>query len=409
MRFSDKKRDQQKTIEHRFKSSIVWKTQQGTHMKIAHLLIGLSLVAMPATAQTVISANDGKQILVNGVQTVPAHPTADSISIFKFQRGAAHLTQTLHLPTSVIGPPASVAITPDGHYAIVSAARRVAADPTQIEPDDKVTVVSLTGKRARIVQRTQAGAGASGVAIAPDGKTVLIANRAEGTVSVFSFAKGRLTQTDKIDLGNDKAGPAMPVFYAKGSRALLTRDGDNLISVLAIDNGKVTLLPDSLSPGLRPYEISTAGDQHYAVTACIGGGGLTNDSLKLIDLSGDTPKVVDSVESGLTPEGVRMSPDGKYVAITVNNGSNAAPTAPNYHKDGRLQIWRIGNGKLVLAAEAPMGGWGQGVAWRKDGGALLVQSMRDKVLQTFVFDGKTLTHGKDIAMPAGPAAIVAGR
>lgn len=376
---------------------------------IANLLVGLSLVAMPAAAQTVISANDGKQILVDGVQTVPAHPPADSISILKFVKGKAHVVQTLKLPTSVIGPPASVAITPDGQYAIVSAARRVAADPTQIEPDDKITVVSLTGKTAKIVQRTQSGAGASGVAISPDGKTVLIANRAEGSVSVFSLAKGHLTATAKIDLGNPQSSPAMPVFYAHGTRALLTRDGDNLVSILAIDNGKVTVMGDPLSPGLRPYEISTAGDQHYAVTACIGGAGLKPDSLKLIDLSGDAPKVVDSEESGLTPEGVRMSPDGKYVAITVNNGSNASPSAPNYHKDGRLQVWRIDGGKLVLAAEAPMGGWGQGVAWRADSRALLVQSMRDKVLQPFTFDGKALHHGKGIAMPAGPAAIVASR
>ncbi len=376
-------------------------------MKIASLIVGLSLVALPAAAQTVISANDGKQVLVDGVQTVPDHPAADSISIFRFRKGTAHLAQTLHLPTSVIGPPGSVAITPDGHYAIISAARRVAADPKQIEPDDKVTVVSLTGKRARIVQRTQAGAGASGVAISPDGKTVLIANRAEGSVSVFSFAKGRLTATDKINLGNDKSSPAMPVIYAKGTRALLTRDGDNLISVLAIDNGKVTLLPDPLSPGPRPYEISATGDQHYAVTACIGGGGLTDDSLKLIDLSGDAPKIVDSVIAGLTPEGVRMSPDGKYVAVAVHNGSAASPSAPVYHKDGRFQVWRIENSKLVLAAEAPMGGWGQGIAWRKDGGAILVQAMRDNLLQSFTFDGKTLTHGKDIVMPTGPAAMVA--
>lgn len=381
----------------------------GYTMKIACLLVGLTLLATPAAAQTVISANDGKQVLVDGVQTVPARPAADSISIFKYRRGTARLVQTLRLPTSVIGPPASVAMTPDGHYAIISAARRVAADPTQIEPDDKVTVVSLTGKRARIVQRTQAGAGASGVAVSPDGKTVLIANRAEGTVSVFGFAKGRLTATAKLDLGNPQSSPAMPIFYANGSRALLSRDGDNLISVLAVNDGKVTVLPDPLSPGPRPYEVSIAGDQHYAVAACIGGGGKTIDSLKLIDLSGDAPKVVDSVESGFTPEGVRMSPDGKYVAITVHNGSSASPTAPNYHKDGTLQVWRIDAGKLMLAAEAPMGGWGQGVAWRRDGGALLVQSMRDRLLQPFTFDGKTLKHGKDIAMSAGPAAIVAGR
>ncbi|HVZ29366.1 MAG TPA: YncE family protein [Asticcacaulis sp.] len=377
--------------------------------KIAYCLIGLSLAAFPVAAQTVISANDGKQILVDGVQTVPDHPAPDNISILKFSKGTAHVVQTLNLPTSVIGPPASVAITPDGQYAIVSAARRIAADPKQIEPDDKVTVVSLTGKKAKIVQHIQAGAGASGIAISPDGRTVLIANRAEGTVSVFSLAKGRLTAVDKIDLDNPQSAPAMPIFYAKGKRALLTRDGDNLISILAVDNGKVTILPESLSPGLRPYEISIAGDQHYAVTACIGGGGKTVDSLKLIDLTGETPKVVDSEEAGLTPEGVRMSPDGHYVAITVNNGSNAAPTDANYHKDGRLQVWRITDGKLKLAAEAPMGGWGQGVAWRADSRALLVQSMRDRKLQPFTFDGKTLHHGKDIAMPAGPAGIVAGR
>ena len=85
-----------------------------------------------------------------------------------------------------------------------------------------------------------------------------------------------------------------------------------------------------------------------------------------------------------------MSPDGNYVAIMMQNGSNKPSSHPNYHKDSVLSIFRINGTKLTLAAKAEFGAWGQGVVWSKDGKTLLAQSMADKSIDVFSFDGKAL-------------------
>lgn len=57
-----------------------------------------------------------------------------------------------------------------------------------------------------MIQRTQAGLGATGIAISPDEKLVLIANRRAGTLSVFTFGGRTLTPSEILDLGKG-SGP----------------------------------------------------------------------------------------------------------------------------------------------------------------------------------------------------------
>jgi DNA-binding beta-propeller fold protein YncE len=357
-----------------------------------------------AWAQIVVSVNDGKQVLVAGAQVVPSARAPDTLSLIDLSAKPPRLVGSVEVPTSVIGPPGSVAISPDGSYALVTAARRIAtADPTQIEPDDIVSVVDL--KSIRVVATLHAGPGASGVAINPSANLALVANRSEGTVSVLSLSRADVKLVGKVTLGDAKSAPAQPIFFDNGRRALVTRDGDNKISLLTIRGTEVTVSPATLASGLRPYQIDTTGPRRFAVVANIGGGGRDIDTISLIDLAEETPRVVDTVAVGLTPEGVKMSPDGQYVAVNVNNGSNANPSSSLYHPTGLLQIWRVVQGHLGRVVEAPIGGWGQGIAWSRDAHTLLVQSMIAKDIEVFEFDGQHLRQTGRLPMPAGPAAI----
>lgn len=371
---------------------------------IRSILILSAMIVLPAQAQVAVSANDGKQVLVDGAQVVPDRPTPDSVTLFDLQ--SLRVLATLPVPTSVIGPPSSVAIAPDGRFALVTASRKISPiDPKAIVPDDVVSVIAL-GASPRVSATLHAGAGASGVSISPAGDLALVANRSEGTVSVFAIDRdGVLAKTQTLTLGEAKSAPAMPIFYDGGRHALVTRDGDHRISILAIEGGRARLLPETLAPGLRPYEITTAGDRRYAVSANIGGGGRDIDTLALIDLSGPTPRVIDVVAIGLTPEGVRMAPDGRHVAVNVNNGSNASPASPFHHPSGRLQVWKIEDNRLRLVTTAPVGGWGQGVAWSRDGHMVLAQVMVEKRIEAFAFDGRRLKPGGVLPLEPGPAAI----
>jgi sugar lactone lactonase YvrE len=85
-----------------------------------------------------------------------------------------------------------------------------------------------------------------------------------------------------------------------------------------------------------------------------------------------------------------MSPDSKYVEVTVVNGSSASPTSANYNPYGLLQVYRVNGATMTKVAEAHTGGWGQGAAWSDDGKTILLQGAIDKVIQVYRFDGKTL-------------------
>ena len=52
-------------------------------------------------------------------------------------------------------------------------------------------------------------------------------------------------------------------------------------------------------------------------------------------------RVVSTVSVGQTPEGVKMSPDGNYVAVTVMNGSNKPSASPFFNDFGLLKVYRI--------------------------------------------------------------------
>jgi DNA-binding beta-propeller fold protein YncE len=370
------------------------------------ILIVMAVLGAPAAAEIVISANDGKQVLLDGAQIVPAHPAPDSISILDLDRGRLRVVETLPVATSVIGPPRSVAITPDGAYAIVTAARRIAReDPTKIEPDDQISLIDLRSHPARVVSVVHGGAGPAGVAIGPSGTRVLVANRAAGTVSLFALSGRGLSLLSTIPLGDPGSSPAQPIFFANGARALVTRDGDHRISVLAIEGTTMRAMPRALAGGLRPYAIDTAGPRRFAVVGNIGGGGTDTDTISLIDLTLPEPRVVDTVAVGLTPEGLKMSPDGRFVAVNVNNGSNNARRSPTWSDHGELQVWRIDGGRLHLVTSARIGGWGQAAAWSKDGRTILVQTMLDTAVSAFAFDGHRLRPGQRIELPAGPAAM----
>jgi len=372
----------------------------------AGLTATLLVLAGPARAQLAVSANDGKQVLADGVQVVPVAPKPDSVSVIDLSARPPRLLGSVAAPTSVIGPPSSVAVAPDESFALVTSARKLSPeDPTAIVADDRVSVVALNGGTPRLTATLRAGAGASGVSINPAGTLALVANRAEGTVSVFAIAGGSLTPAGKVRIGPESSAPAMVVFFDGGRRALVSRDGDHRISLLAIDGARVTVEPAVLAAGLRPYQIDTAGPRRFAVVGNIGGGGRDVDTLSLIDLAKPVPRVVDTAAVGLTPEGVKMSPDGRYVATTVNNGSNASPASPRYHQNGLLQVWRTADGHLVKAAQAATGGWGQGIAWSTDGRRLLVQCMVGERIEAFAFDGRRLRRTAVLPMPAGPAAI----
>jgi len=80
----------------------------------------------------------------------------------------------------------------------------------------------------------------------------LVANRAEGTVSVFSINSKEVKNVGTVKSGDDKTGVSHVAISPDGKTALVTRDGDSMVSVLAIDGSKVEPTKRELTVGMRP-------------------------------------------------------------------------------------------------------------------------------------------------------------
>jgi len=173
----------------------------------ACLLAGACVLAIPlaARADLVLSSNDGHTVLdaqMNQVAPDPVKP--DTLSLIDVSQYPPTIQATIEVPGSVVGPPMAVWIASDESWAIVTSATKAEAGAKfGIAPDDRVSVIDLTAAPPKIVQSTNAGAGATMVRLSPDGTLALIANRTEGTVSVFSVKDKRLTPVGKVDLAGD--------------------------------------------------------------------------------------------------------------------------------------------------------------------------------------------------------------
>jgi DNA-binding beta-propeller fold protein YncE len=387
-----------------------------------------TVAAGTARAEIAASSNDAKVKLVNGKVEVQSSPPADTVTFIDLRASPPKVLAEIEAPGSVVGPPLNIAISPKEDIALVSSNMRIdPADPTKQVPDDKVTVIdlaplkqslvgrikSVVGVKAapatpKVIATLQAGKGPAGIAINKAGTLALVANRNEGTVSVFTISGTTVTPAGKVTVGGEKSGPSGVVISPDGKTALVTRDEDNRISVLSIDGTKVEAGKREIAAGLRPYGIDIAAKGEVAVVANIGTGGGDADTISVIDLKADPPRVVNTYTVGQTPEGIKMSPDGKYVAVNVNNGSNKPSNSPFFNNNAILQIWARNGTQLTKAAELPIGHWCQGIAWSANSKTLLVQCMVEEEIMVVRFSGltgKSLQKVGTIKVKGGPAGI----
>jgi len=377
------------------------------------LLIGFGSGA--ARAQLMIVGNDEKVTFGADGKTVPHPPGNDSVSIVDISKPATpRIAATLPLNNTVVGPPTNLAIHPSGEIALI--ANSINAEPDgagwKNVPDDKVFVIDLKTNPPTVIATVNAGKQPSGMAIAPKGDLALVANRADGSISVLSIKGKEVKVVDTVSVGAVADSVSAVAITPDGKRALVAKAAANKIALLTIDGDKVSYEKRDLPTGIFPYNVAVAPGGKIALTVDNGAGGGSDgnvDTVSVIDLEANPARVIDHVTIGDAPEGLAISPKGNLAVAILLQGSNQAKDSWFYHPGGAVVALKIDGKKVTNVGEVQIGGLPEGVAFSPNGDYLYVGNFMDQDMSILKVDGDKITDtGQRFKLPGHPASMRSG-
>jgi DNA-binding beta-propeller fold protein YncE len=375
-------------------------------------LIGSAL--NPALGQILIIGNDEKLGWDESGKQITLEPGHDTVSVIDISKpDMPQVTSTISLTNSIAGPPTNLAVSPSGEIALVANSLEPVTQgwAHRLDPDNKVFLIDLKASPPKVIGTINVGKQPSGLAISPKGDLALVANRADGTISVLSIRGKDVLVVDTVTVGTGTDMVSAVAITPDGKRALAVKAAANKVALLSINGGKVTYDKRDLPAGIFPYNIAVTPDGKLALTADTGNGGSSDgsvDTVSVIDLEADPPRVIDHVTVGDSPEGLAISPKGD-LAITVEARGSNMKGAPFYHPTGTVTALKIDGKKVTNAGEINVGAFPEGGAFSPDGGYLYVGNFIDADLSILKVDGTTLTDtGQRLKLPGHPASMRGG-
>jgi len=381
-------------------------------MALRTILLATALVMSPvaAFADLAISGQDGKQVRAG--DGLPMVPTPDSVATISFSSSdAPKVIGMINVCSTQMGPPSALAVAPDYSFVLATCPQKFGPD-NKLVAADTVAVIGLDDPtKPKLLETAQAGLGATGVFLNKKATIALVTGVGDDTITLFTIKDRHLTRGGQVKL-EAKAEPRDVLIAPDGKFAYALRFGDGKVTKLAIKGDQLSRVAD-FDVGTQPDGGSISADGRYLFVNDFQGTPSTTKGVgatALIDTR--TGKITDAIEVGALPEDVVQSPDGKYAAVVVGNGSATVRNAPNYNSVfGKLVILKRDGGKLTHVTDGQIGHACQGVVWSQDGKRLLVQCSVERDIRTLDFDGKTLTERPEavIKMESRPGVMVTSR
>ncbi len=375
-------------------------------------IVGVSALSAGAVqAQLMITGNDEKVIFTPEGKPRYLPPDRDTVSIVDIGTDPADpkIVANLHLKNSVFGPPTNLAITPDQKLALVANSMKwVQGEGWWVpKPGNELHVIDLSSGDPRLVRTMNVGDQPSGMAISPDGKLALIANRNGHSISVLSIDGTTVKPIGTVAM---EAQVSAVAITPDGKRALATKFADHKVSLLSIDGQTVTYDGTDLPVGLWPYNVAITPDGKLGLTADNGNAGSSDghvDTVSVIDLEATPPRVIDHVVVGDAPEGLAVSPTGEIAVAILLNGTGGVPEdAWYYNPHGLVAVLAIEGKTLRVIDKVAVGGLPEGVVFSPDGGYLYVGNFVDGDVSILKVDGTTVTNtGKTLKLPGHPGSM----
>jgi DNA-binding beta-propeller fold protein YncE len=384
---------------------------RSTYLTIALLVFcGFTLMSSAAPAQVMIVGNDEKVSFDDAGKVVTGSEGRDTISIVDIGTDpeSPKILVNLPLTNSIVGPPVNLAITPDERLAIVANSLNTVPEGTawKAVPDNKLYVIDLKAKPPKHIATVEVGKQPSGLSISPRGDLALVTNRADNSIGVLAIHQDEVKLIDTIPMGDMVTHV---VFTPDGTRALAAKFAAHKVALLKIQGQKVTYDKYDMPVGLWPYNVNVTPNGKLALTADNGNSGRSDghiDTVSVIDLEANPPRVIDRVVVGDAPEGLAISPTGEIAVAMLLNGNDGPKNAWFYHRNGRVAVLKIDGKKVTKVDEVEVRGLPEGVVFSPDGRHLYVGNFIDSDVSILKVDGAKVTDtGKRLQLPGHPASM----
>jgi DNA-binding beta-propeller fold protein YncE len=363
-------------------------------------------------ADLIVSANDAKYVRVLGRDTYPEGTGPDTLTVLDASHFPPEVKATINVEHTIIGPPQAVAITPDGKLAIVGAPTRYDYVAKKVIFDTFLQVIDLEAMPPKLVDKVEIGQHSQGLTINPDG-TLLLAGTVGGTVAVLAIEAKTVKLVEQIKVSEKRVSGVS--FTHDGRAALVALRDEQGIVVLDVEGSRVTNSRERVTTGISPYSIDVSSDGKWAVVSNVGLPGMSGnvghlfgdaDSVTLIDVSKRPFRAVQHFTVPSIPEGVAISPDGKWIAVQSMDGSNLTEDNPGRHPRGRVLLFAIREGRAVKTSDLPGGEAGQGIVFTADNKYILIQFNVEKQLAVYaVNEGDMKDTQQRIVLSGGPASL----
>ncbi|MEY4965531.1 MAG: hypothetical protein RL274_1114 [Pseudomonadota bacterium] len=380
-------------------------------MRAIWLATALTLTPVAAFADIAISGQDGKQVRAG--DGLPMVPTPDSVAVIEFSSSRApRVIGSIDVCSTQMGPPSAIAVAPDYSFVLATCPQKFVGDG-KLGPENKVSVIGLSDPtHPKLLQTVEAGLGATGVFLNKKANIALVTGTGDDTITLFTIKERQLTQASQVKL-EAKAEPRDVIIAPDGRSAYALRFGDAKVTKLAINGDQISRVAD-FDVGVQPDGGNISADGRYLFVNFFGGAPTTTKGVGATTaIDTRSGKIVDAHEVGALPESVVLSPDGKYAAVVIGNGSATVRNAANYNSIfGKLAMFQVGKGgKLTPVTDAKLGHACQGVVFSDDGKRLLVQCSVERDIRVFDFDGKVLTERPEAILPmvSRPGAMVTAK
>jgi DNA-binding beta-propeller fold protein YncE len=351
---------------------------------------------------------DQKQSFDNG-KAVLSPPGKDSVLIVDLANPLEpKIVASLPLKNSVVGPPVNLDIDPTDSVALVADSINVVNEGGTLKsvPDNKIYVIDLKSKPAKLAATIAGSKQASGLSINPAGNLALVANRGDKSITVLSINGADVKIVDTVPMGDEVSSV---VFTADGKRAVATKNTANKIAILDVAGSKVTYNNKlDILTGLFPYNVVASPNGQIALTADNGNNGSSDgnvDTVSVIDLSANPPRVIDHITVPDSPEGMAFSPRGNLAASASALGSNKSKQDWFYHPHGVVTFFRVDGKKVTRVKDIEVGALPEAICFTPDGRYLYAGNYMDDDFSILRVNGTNVTDtGKRFKVPGQPAS-----